>query len=295
MSLINTYVNNIMINDTAIDIVKQKTGALDVVFSEATVPAETFAYHKLMGPESSESARGLGSGVTFNQFNAKRNCQSKTEPSDSSIVSLLLKKVQSFCQEGVDAEENQGNNTPLLGEPIRDNLITMPTLLVHLIQSYYYLMTSSPNSLQRVNKSRTTQIGKKHISVTNRSYDQNTSMRENTNTSGCSNQSNIAQRLNFDQREQQFKEQTGKLARGVSGDRLTSMPSPLSKELICSRVINPYATTQVHAFFSLLSYLLNRNRLFNSFSCFYYFKENFTHHNHSSSEEMNRLPQTLQI
>ncbi|KAJ8441284.1 hypothetical protein Cgig2_013699 [Carnegiea gigantea] len=82
------------------------TGASKVVFSEATVPAETLAYHKLMGPESSGRVRGVGSGVTSNQLIANRNCQSGTEPLDSSI--------------GDDVEENQRNNTFLTGEPIRD-------------------------------------------------------------------------------------------------------------------------------------------------------------------------------
>ncbi|KAJ8420495.1 hypothetical protein Cgig2_027867 [Carnegiea gigantea] len=104
------------------------TGASEVVFSKDTVPAETFAYHKLMGPESSGRVRGVGSGVTSNQLIAKRNCQSGTEPSDSSIVSLLLKEVQSLRQEGDDVEENQRNNTSLTGEPIRDTSIPVPTL-----------------------------------------------------------------------------------------------------------------------------------------------------------------------
>jgi len=39
--------------------------------------------------------------------------------------------------------------------------------------------------------------------------------------------------------------------------------------------------------------LLNLNRLFNSFGYFNYFKDNFTHGNHSSHEEMNRLPCSL--
>ncbi|KAJ8438347.1 hypothetical protein Cgig2_015274 [Carnegiea gigantea] len=106
---------------------KFMTGASEVVFSEATVLAETFAYHKLMGPESSGRVRGVGSGVTSNQLIGKRNCQSGTEPSDSSIVSLLLKEVQSLRQEGDDVEENQRNNTPLAGEPMRDTLILVPT------------------------------------------------------------------------------------------------------------------------------------------------------------------------
>ncbi|KAJ8437650.1 hypothetical protein Cgig2_028588 [Carnegiea gigantea] len=56
-------------------------------------------------------------------------------------------------------------------------------------------------------------------------------MGENMNTSGCSNQSNITRRLNFDQREQL------KCIQGVSkGDRLTSTPSPLSRELMCSKL-----------------------------------------------------------
>ncbi|KAJ8427893.1 hypothetical protein Cgig2_008511 [Carnegiea gigantea] len=213
--------------DIAVDIVKRKTGASEVVFSEATVPIETFAYHKLMGPESSRRVRGVGSGVTSTQLNAKRNCQSRIEPSDSSI--------------GDDVEENQMNNTPLVGEPIRDSLAATPTLAknnevyikdagqienttvlrdkggaAHTSRSPHVL--NQPNSLQGVNKSCTTQIGKKHITATNRmknsiigmprphnfvnqSYDQNTSMGKNMNTSSCSNQLNITRRLNFDQRE----------------------------------------------------------------------------------------------
>ncbi|KAJ8438657.1 hypothetical protein Cgig2_031622 [Carnegiea gigantea] len=152
-------------------------GASEVVVSEATVLAETFAYRKLMGPESNEKVRGVGAGVASNQLNAKRNCQSGTEPSDSSV----------------------------------------------------------PNSLQGVNKSCTTQVGKKHIGMSqphnfvNHPDVQNTSMGENSNTSICLNQSNIARRLNFDQRQQL------KRIRGASkGLSLTSIPSPLSRELMCS-------------------------------------------------------------
>ena len=64
-----------------------------MVCSEATVPVETFVYHKLIRPESSERARGIGSEVTSNQLNTKRNCQSRVETLDSSIVSLSLKEV----------------------------------------------------------------------------------------------------------------------------------------------------------------------------------------------------------
>ena len=69
-----------------------------MVFSEATVPIETFAYHKLMGPDSGR-VRGVESGVTSTQLNDKRNCQSRIEPLDLSIVSLLPKEVQSLSQE----------------------------------------------------------------------------------------------------------------------------------------------------------------------------------------------------
>ncbi|KAJ8435657.1 hypothetical protein Cgig2_015662 [Carnegiea gigantea] len=112
----------------AVDVVKRKMGALEVVFSEATILAETFACHKLMGPGSSARVRGVRFGVTSNQVNGKRNCQSGTEPSDSSIVSLLLTDVQSLRQEGDDVEENQRSNTPSAGKPKRDTLTTMPIL-----------------------------------------------------------------------------------------------------------------------------------------------------------------------
>ncbi|KAJ8422360.1 hypothetical protein Cgig2_033888 [Carnegiea gigantea] len=133
--------------------------ASEVVFSEATVPAETFAYHKLMGPESSGRVRGVEYGVTSNQLIAKRNCQSGTEPSDSSI--------------GDDVEENQRNNTSLTGEPIRDTSIPVPTLAKnneasHQRQCARGKKNIQPNALQGVNKSYTTQIGKKHTIVTNR-------------------------------------------------------------------------------------------------------------------------------
>ncbi|KAJ8424882.1 hypothetical protein Cgig2_017974 [Carnegiea gigantea] len=214
--------------DIAVDIVKRKTGASEVVFSEAIVPIETFVYHKLMGPESSGRVRRVRYRVTSTQRNAKRNCQSRIEPSDSSI--------------GDNVEENQKNNTPLVGEPIRDSLIATPTLAKNN-EVYIKDAGQIENTIVLMDKG-----GASHTSrsphVLNQSYDQNTSMGENMNTSGCSNQSNIARRLNFDQREQL------KRIQGVSkGDRLTATPSPLSRELMCSKVINPYATTQAPVFF----------------------------------------------
>ena len=59
--------------------------------------AETFAYRKLMGPESSGRVRGVGSRATSNQLHAKHSGQSGTK--SSGIVSLLLKEVQSLRQE----------------------------------------------------------------------------------------------------------------------------------------------------------------------------------------------------
>ena len=93
---------------------KRKTGASEVVFSEATVSIDTFAYHKLMGPESSGRVRGVGSGVTSNQLIGKRNCQSGTEPSDSGIVSLLLKEVQSLRQEVTYLKSQQSDDAHVL-------------------------------------------------------------------------------------------------------------------------------------------------------------------------------------
>ncbi|KAJ8439074.1 hypothetical protein Cgig2_018468 [Carnegiea gigantea] len=109
--------------DIAVDIVKRKTGASEVVFSEATMPAETLAYHKLMGPESSGRVRGVGSGVTSNQLIANRNCQSGTEPSDSSIVSLLLKEVQSLRREVTYLKSQQNDDAHVLsqGDDVEEN------------------------------------------------------------------------------------------------------------------------------------------------------------------------------
>ncbi|KAJ8421463.1 hypothetical protein Cgig2_006244 [Carnegiea gigantea] len=73
-----------------------------------------------------------------------------------------------------------------------------------------------PNSLEGVNKSYTTQISKERVGVTNgmknfatlgdgtlnQVDNQNTHIRENTNTSRYSKQPNIVRRLNFDKRVQ---------------------------------------------------------------------------------------------
>ncbi|KAJ8428047.1 hypothetical protein Cgig2_024099 [Carnegiea gigantea] len=154
--------------DITVNIVKRKMGASEVVFSEATVPVETFAHRKLMGPESSGRVRGVGSGVTSNQLNTKHNRQSGTKTSDSSIVCLLLK-------EGDDVEENQRTNTPLAGQ--------IETFTVLRDKGGAAHTSRSPHILNQLDN-------------------QNTSMGENTNISGCSKQLNIARRLNFDQREQ---------------------------------------------------------------------------------------------
>ena len=82
------------------------------------MPAETFAYHKFMGPESSGRVRGVGSRVTSNQLNAKHNCQSRTEHSDSSIVSLLLKEVQSLRQEVTYLKSQRTDDAHVLSQVI---------------------------------------------------------------------------------------------------------------------------------------------------------------------------------
>ncbi|KAJ8432000.1 hypothetical protein Cgig2_027003 [Carnegiea gigantea] len=74
----------VLIIDIVVDVVKRKTGALEVLFSKVIVSAETFAHHKLMGRTSGGR--------------------------------------------GDDVEENQRNNTPLAGEPIRDTLTATSTL-----------------------------------------------------------------------------------------------------------------------------------------------------------------------
>ncbi|KAJ8435632.1 hypothetical protein Cgig2_000298 [Carnegiea gigantea] len=182
--------------DIVIDIVKQKMGGSEVVFSEAIQLAETFAYHKLMGPKSSERVREVGSGVNSNQVNAKRG----TEPSNSSIVSPLLKEVQSLRQESDDVKENQRNNTSLDGEPIRDTFTTMPTLAKN--NEVYNKNTGQIKNTTVLRDKGGAAHSSRRSHVLNQSCDENTPMGKNTNTSSCSNQLNIARWLNFDQREQ---------------------------------------------------------------------------------------------
>ncbi|KAJ8422747.1 hypothetical protein Cgig2_000381 [Carnegiea gigantea] len=110
-----------------------------------------------------------------------------------------FKDDKSNLVKGDDVEENQKNNTAFASEHLRDTLTTMPTLAKN---NEAYI--KDLNSLQEVNKSYTTQIGKKHINVTNRMEnstscmpqphnfvnqvdDQNTSIGKNMNTSYCSN------------------------------------------------------------------------------------------------------------
>ena len=89
-----------------------------MVFSEAIVSIETFAYHKLMGPESSGRVRGVGYAVTSTHVNAERNCQRRIEPSDSSIVSLLLKEVQSLRQEVTYLKSQRTDDARVLSQVI---------------------------------------------------------------------------------------------------------------------------------------------------------------------------------
>ncbi|KAJ8435545.1 hypothetical protein Cgig2_034116 [Carnegiea gigantea] len=144
----------------------------EVVFFEATVPAEIFAYHKFMGPKNSRRVGGVGFGIT--SINLTPN--------------IIIK--------GDDVEENQRTTTPLAGEHIRDTLATTPTLaknnevyikdagqienstvlrdksrathtsrLPHALNQVRQQRRSAggeeniQNSLQGVNKSYTTQIG----------------------------------------------------------------------------------------------------------------------------------------
>ncbi|KAJ8426129.1 hypothetical protein Cgig2_000997 [Carnegiea gigantea] len=149
--------------------------------------------------------------------------------------------------------DDQRDNTPLASEHIRCTLATVSALAKNYET---YIKDVVPNSIQGVNKSSKTQIGKKHVGVTtgmeyftilgNESVNQNIGMPqfhnfvnqvndqkhiqgENTNTSGSSKQLSITQRRNFDPREPL------NCVQGVS--KLTSMPSPLSREPNCSRVI----------------------------------------------------------
>ena len=89
-----------------------------MVFSKDTVPAETFAYHKLMGPESNGRVRGVGHGVTTNQLQANCNCESGVGASKSSIVSMLQKEVQSLCKEVSYLKSQQSNDVPVLSQVI---------------------------------------------------------------------------------------------------------------------------------------------------------------------------------
>ncbi|KAJ8429026.1 hypothetical protein Cgig2_000373 [Carnegiea gigantea] len=238
---------------------------IKVVFSEATVPAETFAYSKLMGPESNGRVTRVRPGVTSNQFHAKCNHESGVGALDLSIVSLLLKEVQSLCK------ENQRSNRLLASEKVPHSLAPTPRLGKKndaCIKDSGQLENSTvlrdkggiaptsrslnvvnqSNSLEGVNKSCTTQISKEHVGVTNgmenfamlgdgtenQVEDQNTPTGENKNTSRYSKQPNIVRRLNFDERVQL------NCIQGVrKGPSLTSMTPSISKEGNSHQVINP--------------------------------------------------------
>ncbi|KAJ8432110.1 hypothetical protein Cgig2_010234 [Carnegiea gigantea] len=103
--------------DTALGIVKQKTGASNVVFSETTVQAETFTYRKLMRPKSGGRFRGVGYGVTSDQLRGKRICQNGIGASNTIIASELLK-------ETVVVEENTMTKSFLNVEHRREALRT---------------------------------------------------------------------------------------------------------------------------------------------------------------------------
>ena len=68
-------------------------------FSKATVAAETHAYHKLMGPERNDRVRGVGNGVAPGKLRGRCNCQSGMRTSDSNMMGLLLKEVQTLRKE----------------------------------------------------------------------------------------------------------------------------------------------------------------------------------------------------
>ena len=71
-------------------------------FSKATVAAETHAYHKLMGPETNGKVRGVGNGVALGKLRGRRICQSGMRTSDSNMMGLLLKEVQTLRKEVAD-------------------------------------------------------------------------------------------------------------------------------------------------------------------------------------------------
>ena len=96
---------------------KKKTGSSEVEFSEATVTAETHAYHKLMGPERNGRVRGVGNGVAPGKWRNRRNCQSGIRISESNMMSMLLKEVQSLRQEVAYLKSKPGE-TKVRSQPL---------------------------------------------------------------------------------------------------------------------------------------------------------------------------------
>ena len=65
-------------------------------FSKATVTAETHANHKLMRHERNGRVRSVGNRVAPGKWRNRRNCQSGIRISESNMMSMLLKEVQSL-------------------------------------------------------------------------------------------------------------------------------------------------------------------------------------------------------
>ncbi|KAJ8429945.1 hypothetical protein Cgig2_032874 [Carnegiea gigantea] len=84
--------------DSDFGIIKKKTSSSKVEFSKGTIPAKTYAYRKLMGPESNGRIRGVRNEMAPSEFHSKSSFQSGIRTLGSSMISVLLKEVKSFCQ-----------------------------------------------------------------------------------------------------------------------------------------------------------------------------------------------------
>ncbi|KAJ8446989.1 hypothetical protein Cgig2_006617 [Carnegiea gigantea] len=158
-------------------IVLLASGSSEVEFSEATIPTETYAYRKLMGPESGDRIRGVGNGVAPSKFCSKFGFQSGIRTSKSSMISMLLKEVKSLHQENGHFEEDNTLNSSLHGggkenvqmheqrdiEVIMSDIGSLKDANTNTSTSHDQIKQSNP--LHGLNISSKSQMGKGHVAV----------------------------------------------------------------------------------------------------------------------------------